>query len=71
MSTAGISGMPKFEARFRQYHIEWMTTTSGQYNLALVSEFYETYQMDLKRPYPMGHLWKGGVPLMNLVIRGS
>lgn len=69
LTTAGMSEMPQFESRFKQYLFQWMTTTLDKFTPALVWEFYVAYKGEMKWPYPHGNLWKGGEVLTSLTIR--
>lgn len=70
LTTTGMPEMPEFENWFKQYHLQWMTTTLGKFNPALVREFCATYKGELKRLYLQDNFWKGGEPLSTLTIRG-
>lgn len=52
LSATGLSETLEFDARFRHYRFEWMTTAPDQFSSLLASELYATYQTELKRVYP-------------------
>lgn len=64
----GMIEIPRFEAYFRHYIFQWMTTPPNKYSPTSVQDFYMVYKDEMQRQYPHKQLWRGGDPITLLII---